>query len=65
MFGHNMNVGQYDLYFMVQWFCLICERPFDIWAATSENRSSGFPTRSHTTQAAPPQKMARGLKFYI
>ena len=36
-----------------------------IWAATSENRSSGFPTRPHTNQAAPPQKMARGLKFCI
>ena len=36
-----------------------------IRAATSENRSSGFPTRSHTNQAAQPQKMARGLKFCI
>ena len=30
-----------------------------------KNQSSGFPTRSHTNQAAPPQKMARGLKFCI
>ena len=36
-----------------------------IWAATSENRSSGFPTRSDTNQAVQPQKMARGLKFCI
>ena len=33
MFDLNMNVGQYDLYFMVQWFCFICERPFDIWTS--------------------------------
>ena len=25
----------------------------------------GFPTRSHTNQAARPHKMARGLKFRI
>ena len=25
----------------------------------------GFPTRSDTNQASPPQKMARGLKFWI
>ena len=29
------------------------------------NRSSGFPTRSDTNQAVQPQKMARGLKFWI
>ena len=29
------------------------------------NRSSGFPTRSDTNQAAQPHKMARGLKFCI
>ena len=33
------------------------------WAATWENRSSGFPTRSHTNRAVQPQKMARDLKF--
>ena len=27
--------------------------------------SLGFPTRSGTNQAVPPQKMARGLKFKI
>ena len=30
-----------------------------------ENRSSGFPTRCHTNQAAQRQKMARSLKFCI
>ena len=29
------------------------------------NRSSGFPTRSDTNQAVQPQKIARGLKFWI
>ena len=32
-----------------------------IRAATSENRSSGFPTRSDTNRAVQPQKMARDL----
>ena len=36
-----------------------------IWAATSENRSSGIPTRSHTNRAVQPQKMARDLNFCI
>ena len=30
-----------------------------------ENRSSGFPTRSHTNRAVQPHKMARGLEFLI
>ena len=30
-----------------------------------ENLSSGFPTRSDTNPAVQPQKMARGLKFWI
>ena len=38
---------------------------FTIWAATSENRSSGFPIRSDTNRAVQPQKMARDLKFGI
>ena len=39
--------------------------PIIVWAATSENRSLGFPTRSYTYRAVQPQKMARGLKFRI
>ena len=35
------------------------------WAATSENRSSGFPTRSHTNRATQLLNMARGLEFPI
>ena len=31
MFDLEINVGQCDLYFMVQWFCLISWRLFDIW----------------------------------
>ena len=31
IFDLSMSVGQYDLYLMVQWFCFISERPFDIW----------------------------------
>ena len=34
-------------------------------AATSENRSSGAPTRSDTNRAGKSQKMARGSKFRI
>ena len=30
-----------------------------------ENRSSGFPTRSHINWPVQPQKMARSLKFRI
>ena len=37
----------------------------NIWAATSENRSSGFPTRSHTNRAVQSLKIARDLKFRI
>ena len=33
--------------------------------ATSENRSSGFPTRSDTNRAGQQQKMATDLKFRI
>ena len=29
------------------------------------NRSSGLPTRSDTNRAVQPQKMARGLKFWL
>ena len=36
-----------------------------IRAWSSENLSWGFPTRSHTNRAVQPQKMARGLKFWI
>ena len=30
-FDLQINVGRCDLYFMVQWFCLISWRLFDIW----------------------------------
>ena len=31
IFDLNMSVGQYDRCLMVQWFCFISDRPFDIW----------------------------------
>ena len=34
-------------------------------AATPENRSSGFPTRSDTNRHVQSQKQARSLKFRI
>ena len=34
-------------------------------AASRENLSSVFPTRSDTNQAAQPQNIARGLKFWL
>ena len=34
------------------------------WAATRENRSSGFPTRSDTSQSVQSQKKVRILKFW-
>ena len=46
--------------FVVNLFSII------IWAAMSENRSSGFPTRPDTNRTVlQPQKMTRDLKFRI
>ena len=39
--------------------------PYLIWAATWENWSSGFPTRSHTNKPVRLQRMARSSKFRI
>ena len=33
MFDLKINVGHCDLYFMVQWFCRISWRLFDVWAS--------------------------------
>ena len=33
MFDLKINVGHCDLYFMVQWFCLIAFRLFDVWTS--------------------------------
>ena len=33
MFDLKINVGHLDLYFMVQWFCLISWRLFHVWTA--------------------------------
>ena len=38
---------------------------FHIRAATRENRSSGFPTRSDTNWHVQSQKKARILKFWV
>ena len=32
-FDLKTNVGHWDLYFMVQWFCLISLRLFDVWTS--------------------------------
>ena len=32
---------------------------------TSENRFSGFPTRSYTNRAVQAQKMTGGWKFWV
>ena len=32
-FDLKINIGRFDLYFMVQWFCLISWGLFDIWTA--------------------------------
>ena len=37
----------------------------DTIAASRENRSAGFPTRSDTNRTVQSQKMARGLQFWI
>ena len=37
----------------------------NIWAGSWQNLSSGFPTSSHANQVVQPQKMAKGLKFWI
>ena len=36
-----------------------------IWAATRENKFSGFPTRSDTNRPIQSQKMDRNLKFWV
>ena len=33
IFDLKINVGQHDLYFTVQWFCLISWRLFDVWTS--------------------------------
>ena len=38
---------------------------YTVLAVTHENLSLGFPSRSDTNRAVQPQKMARGLKFWI
>ena len=38
---------------------------YKIRAATRENQSSGFPTRSDTNRAVQAQEMATSLKFRI
>ena len=35
-FDLKINVGHWDLYFMVQWFCLIFWRLFDVWTSYFE-----------------------------
>ena len=32
-FDLKVNVSHYDLYFMVQWFCLVSWRLFDVWTS--------------------------------
>ena len=32
-FDLKINVGHYDLYFMVQWFFLLSWRQFDVWTS--------------------------------
>ena len=52
----------------VKFLSCICSGVQSILATMQENwknRSSGFPTRSDTSQPLQPQKMARSLKFMI
>ena len=42
-----------------------CKEDKYISTAMQKSLSLGFPTRSNTKQRAKPQKMARGLKFWI
>ena len=48
---------------------MYCKSPFNVSFFLSEpsreNLPSGFSTRSDTNWAMQPQKMARGLKFWI
>ena len=49
---------------MCQFRLFICPSQFyNIFAASRENLSLGFPTRSDTNQTLQPQKMGRGLEF--
>ena len=46
-------------------FCAQIIRTFMVGAASQENLSSGFLTRSNTYWAVQPQKMAIDFKFQI
>ena len=43
-FDRKINVGHCDLYFMVQWFCLVSWRPFDVWTSLFRIRNQYDPT---------------------
>ena len=43
-FDLKINVGHCDLYFMVQWFCLISWRLFDVWISYFRIMSQCDPT---------------------
>ena len=43
-FDLKINVGHCDLYFMVQWFCLISWRLFDVWTSYFRIMSQYDPT---------------------
>ena len=55
------------------WSSSVAEQPDLCWTWSKvctqshhqKNLSSGFPTRSNTNRAVQPQKMTRGLKFWI
>ena len=41
------------------------KKPYDIWASSRQNLSSGFPTRPCSNQPALLQRQARKLKFCL
>ena len=44
MFDLKINVSHCDLYFMVQWFCLVSWRLFDVWTSNFRIMSQYDPT---------------------
>ena len=65
LFGHLILIAvSYHFFCFFDILLMSNEQGSTIWAATSENWSSGFPTKSDTNRAAQLLNMARGLKFW-
>ena len=53
------------VYCKLLWFHILEKIFYRYLSLVGGNRSSGFATKSDTNQAVLPQKMAKGLTFWI